>query len=86
MSNHLTQAMLECIAACNDCATECGHCFSQMYKEASSNDCPACCMNVRLCVICVRMPWLVTVHFIEKFAHCARRYANGVRISVLSMI
>lgn len=53
MSNHLTQAILDCISACDDCAIECGNCFSHMYKEASSNDCPACCIEcAAICRLC----------------------------------
>lgn len=45
MSYQLTQTMRDRIAACNECATECYSCFSHMVKEASFNDCPACCIE-----------------------------------------
>lgn len=53
MSHHLDQTAKDCIAACNECATECGNCFAHMTGKASSNDCPACCIEcaaiARLC-------------------------------------
>lgn len=45
MSDHLDQNAKDCIAACNDCATACGHCFAHMSGTASSNACPACCIE-----------------------------------------
>ena len=45
MSHHLSQAVLDCIAACNECATECGSCFSHMVGKDSPNECPACCID-----------------------------------------
>lgn len=45
MSHHLDQNAKHCIAACNDCATECGGCFADMVGKDSPNDCPACCIE-----------------------------------------
>ena len=45
MSEHLGQLEKDCIAACNDCATECGHCFAHMHGMASKSACPACCVE-----------------------------------------
>lgn len=42
MSNHLEQSAMDCMDACNDCATACGTCFSQMVGTDSKNECPAC--------------------------------------------
>lgn len=53
MTEHLNQGDKDCIAACNDCATECGHCFAHMVGKASANAAPACCIECaaisRLC-------------------------------------
>ena len=54
MSHHLDQSAKDCIAACNDCATECGNCFAQMVGKESENDCPACCIEcAAICRLCV---------------------------------
>ncbi|ODT86094.1 MAG: four-helix bundle copper-binding protein [Nitrosomonadales bacterium SCN 54-20] len=45
MSHHLDQNAKDCIAACNDCANECGCCFADMVGKDSPNDCPACCIE-----------------------------------------
>ncbi len=45
MRKKLEQMEADCIAACNDCATACGHCFSLMIGEGSDNACPACCIE-----------------------------------------
>lgn len=53
MSEHLDQASQDCIAACNDCATECGHCFAHMSGMASKSACPSCCVEcAALCRLC----------------------------------
>src|SRR5450756_3239431 len=54
MSNHLNQSAKDCIAACNDCATECGNCFAHMVGKESKNSCPACCIEcLAICRLCV---------------------------------
>jgi hypothetical protein len=40
MSDHLDQRAKDCIAACNDCATECGHCFALMAGKATFDNRP----------------------------------------------
>jgi hypothetical protein len=35
MSHQLDQSAKDCIAACNDCATECGNCFAHMAGKES---------------------------------------------------
>lgn len=53
MSHHLTHAVQDCIAACNECASECGNCFSHMVGMESSNDCPASCIEcAAICHLC----------------------------------
>ncbi len=53
MSHHLDQNAKDCIAACNDCATECGNCFAHMAGKESKNDCPACCIEcAAICRLC----------------------------------
>jgi hypothetical protein len=53
MSEHFDQKSTDCIAACNDCATECGHCFAHMSGKTSSNACPACCIEcAAICRLC----------------------------------
>jgi hypothetical protein len=54
MSNHLDQSTKDCIAALNDCATECGNCFAHMVGKESKNNCPACCIEcAAICRLCV---------------------------------
>jgi hypothetical protein len=54
MSHHLDQSAKDCIAACNDCATECGNCFAHMVGKESKNSCPACCIEcLAICRLCV---------------------------------
>lgn len=53
MSEHFDQAAKDCIAACNNCATECGHCFAHMSGMASTNACPSCCVEcAAICRLC----------------------------------
>jgi hypothetical protein len=54
MSHHLDQSTKDCIAACNDCATECDNCFAHMVGKESKNNCPACCIEcAAICRLCV---------------------------------
>lgn len=54
MSHHqLDKNALDCIAACNACATECGVNFSHMVGKESKNECPACCIDcAAFCRLC----------------------------------
>ena len=53
MNQPLDQLAKACIDACNDCATECGSCFSHMVGKESENDCPACCIEcASICRLC----------------------------------
>lgn len=45
MTDPLDQHAAYCITACNDCATDCGVCFSGMVGQNSPNSCPACCIE-----------------------------------------
>lgn len=54
MTNHLDAAAKACIAACNDCAIECWHCFAHMAGKESKSACPACCVEcAAICRLCV---------------------------------
>ena len=54
MKHPLNQSAKDCIAACNDCATECGNCFAHMVGKESKNSCPACCIEcLAICRLCV---------------------------------
>ncbi len=53
MSEHLNQTDAACIAACNDCATACGHGSAHMAGKSFKNACPACCIEcAALCRLC----------------------------------
>ena len=53
MNQHLDEDALDCMNACNNCATDCGICFAQMVGTDSSNDCPACCIECSaMCRLC----------------------------------
>jgi hypothetical protein len=53
MNEHFDKDAVACIAACNDCATECGHCFAHMVGKASISACPACCIEcAAICHLC----------------------------------
>ena len=53
MSHPLDQHAINCIEACNDCATDCGVCFSHMVGQESKNACPACCIECSaICRFC----------------------------------
>lgn len=53
MSKHLEQSSIDCLEACNACATACGTCFSQMVGNDSKNACPACCIEcAAVCRLC----------------------------------
>jgi hypothetical protein len=44
-SQHLTQAVRDCIAACQACEVACNDCFAHMATQGSDNDCPRCCID-----------------------------------------
>ena len=53
MTNHLEQRAIDCLEACNACATACGTCFSQMVGNDSKNACPARCIEcAAVCRLC----------------------------------
>ena len=53
MSHDLDRSAKDCIAACNDCATECYQLFAHMVGKKSANDCPACCIEcAAICRLC----------------------------------
>jgi hypothetical protein len=73
MSHHLTDANRACIGACNDCATECGNCFTHMIGKESPNDCPACCIECSaLCRLCADAMARNSPFLRETCALCAR--------------
>jgi hypothetical protein len=54
MSHTLSQAVRDCIAACQACEVACNDCFVHMAGHASDNDCPRCCIDcAALCRLAV---------------------------------